>query len=82
MRLKSIRGLQPHNFDIHYVHELIEKDSLERDDAITILNNAVTVIAELRGIVRSFSADLNIIANIMKEKSDSAMQNEVMEGVK
>jgi hypothetical protein len=78
MRLKSMRGLLAHNFDINYIHKLIEDDSLERDDAVAILNNAVNVISELRGIVNNLSAD----TNIMKERSDWAMKNDAMKGRK
>jgi hypothetical protein len=78
MRIKSMRGLLSHNFDIDYVQALLEEGNLEREDALDILSNAINVIAGLRGDLSKLSWNVDQLKGI----SDSAKNSQWMKGQK
>jgi exonuclease VII small subunit len=78
MRLKSVRGVQAHNFDTDYVHSLLEKGDLELEDALYILSSANNVILGLRSELNQVIYDINVI----KERLDSGRNSLFMKGKK
>ena len=78
MRLKSVRGLQPHNFDTNYLQKLLEAGDLELEDTLFILSSANNVISGLRGELKQITCNINAL----KERSDSARESQWMKGEK
>ena len=78
MRLKSVRGLQPHNFDTNYLQNLLKAGELELEDALYILSNANNVIYGLRERLNEITSFVDIV----KEISDSARNSQWMKGKK
>lgn len=76
MRLKSMRGLLAHNFDIDYVQALLAEGNLDREDALDILSNAVNVIAGLRGELAKLTWDVDQLKGV----SDTAKNSQWMKG--
>lgn len=78
MRLKSVRGLQPHNFDTNYLQKLLEAGSLELEDALYILSSANNVISGLREHLNKVTSCVDAV----KEVSGSARNSQWMKGQK
>lgn len=78
MKLKSVKGAQRHNFDVDYIQNLLEDDSLERNDAVRILGEAIHVVAGLRGELYQLVCEINSVY----AQADDARNSQWMKGTK